>query len=85
MRLAKLVAIQHAHPDLYELLRLRPGYLRDLERLLSRPGRRRDDRESGAAEQAPPLPEALAAVRGARGAAAAALPAGREPTPASTA
>jgi formylglycine-generating enzyme required for sulfatase activity len=30
-RLAKLVAIQHAHPDLYELLRLRPGYLRDLE------------------------------------------------------
>ncbi len=31
VRLAKMVAIQHAHPDLYNLLRLRPGYLRDLE------------------------------------------------------
>jgi len=31
VRLAKMVIIQHAHPDLYELLCLRPGYLSDLE------------------------------------------------------
>ena len=32
VRLAKVVAIQHAHPDLYDLLqRVRPSYLHDLE------------------------------------------------------
>jgi len=31
LRLAKVVVIQHSHPDLYDLLRLTPRYLRDLE------------------------------------------------------
>ncbi|MBN1993583.1 MAG: SUMF1/EgtB/PvdO family nonheme iron enzyme [Anaerolineae bacterium] len=31
VRLAKLVVIQHSHPDLYDLLKLSPRYLRDLE------------------------------------------------------
>jgi len=31
IRLAKLVVIQHSHPDLYELLKLVPRYLADLE------------------------------------------------------
>jgi formylglycine-generating enzyme required for sulfatase activity len=31
VRLAKVVVIQHSHPDLYELLKLTPRYLRDLE------------------------------------------------------
>ena len=54
VRLAKLVAIQHAHPDLYALLRLRPGYLRDLEAYF------RVQAEAGEREpQAARLPEAL--------------------------
>ncbi len=32
LRLAKVVVIQHSHPDLYDLIRLTPRYLRDLER-----------------------------------------------------
>ena len=31
VRLAKIMAIQHAHPEFYALLRIRPGYLRELE------------------------------------------------------
>ncbi|MBI1878976.1 MAG: SUMF1/EgtB/PvdO family nonheme iron enzyme [Chloroflexi bacterium] len=31
VRLAKVVVIQHSHPDLYDLLKLTPRYLRDLE------------------------------------------------------
>ncbi len=31
VRLAKVVVIQHSYPDLYELLKLTPRYLRDLE------------------------------------------------------
>ncbi len=31
VRLAKVVVIQHSHPDLYDLLKLAPRYLRDLE------------------------------------------------------
>lgn len=57
VRLAKIVAIQHAHPDLYNLLRLRPGYLRDLEAHFRAQG------EGGPAgerrDELPPLPEAL--------------------------
>lgn len=57
VRLAKVVAIQHAHPDLYNLLRLRPGYLRDLEAHVRAQG------EGGPAgerkDELPPLPEAL--------------------------
>jgi formylglycine-generating enzyme required for sulfatase activity len=57
VRLAKLVAIQHAHPDLYNLLRLRPGYLRDLEayfRAQAAVGPR-----EGIESELPRLPEAL--------------------------
>ena len=58
VRLAKVVAIQHAHPDLYGLLRLRPGYMRDLEgffRAQEAAGRR-----EGAGGEGVGLPEALA-------------------------
>jgi len=34
VRLAKIVAIYHSHPELYELLRLNPALLRDLEAYL---------------------------------------------------
>jgi formylglycine-generating enzyme required for sulfatase activity len=57
VRLAKFVAIQHAHPDLYALLRLRPGYLRELEAFFRAgdEGGRRGMGEEGL----PRLPEAL--------------------------
>lgn len=55
VRLAKLVAVQHAHPELYELLRLRPGYLRDLETFFrAGPEGGRMGEEGG-----PRLPEAM--------------------------
>lgn len=42
VRLAKVVVIQHSHPDLYDLLKLTPRYLRDLESYyLERPVERR--------------------------------------------
>jgi formylglycine-generating enzyme required for sulfatase activity len=57
VRLAKVVAIQHAHPDLYDLLRLRPGYLAELEAFF-RAGE--EGRRMGEGEEAGPrLPEAL--------------------------
>jgi len=62
VRLAKMVATQHAHPDLYALLRLRPGYLRDLEaffRAADEAGRR-----GAGEEQLPRLPEALGPFQG---------------------
>ena len=58
VRLAKIVAIQHAHPKLFNLLRLRPGYLPELERYCraQRTGARRAaDTETALS----PLPEAL--------------------------
>jgi formylglycine-generating enzyme required for sulfatase activity len=61
-RLAKLVAIQHAHPDLYALLRLRPGYLPELEAFF-RAGRGMG-RGEAAEDQLPRLPEALGPFRG---------------------
>jgi len=61
VRLAKLVAIQHAHPDLYALLRLRPGYLRDLETFFRAQQAAGGRVEAGA--ELPPLPEALAAFQ----------------------
>lgn len=59
VRLAKMVAIQHAHPDLYILLRRRrESYLSDLERHF------RADRDGGrlgeGREEMPKLPDALA-------------------------
>jgi len=62
VRLAKVVAIQHAHPDLYALLRLRPGYLRDLETFF-RAGE--EAGRMGAGEEGlPRLPEALEPFQG---------------------
>jgi formylglycine-generating enzyme required for sulfatase activity len=60
LRLAKFVAIQHAHPELYDLLRVRPGYLPELEAFF----RREAGRERGAEGEAPRLPEALEPFRG---------------------
>jgi len=57
VRLAKVVAIQHAHPDLYDLLRLRPGYLLDLEAFFR--AQDRAERRPGAEAEPPRLPEAL--------------------------
>jgi hypothetical protein len=57
VRLAKFVAIQHAHPDLYALLRLRPRYLRELEAFF-RAGDEAGRRGVGE-EGLPRLPEAL--------------------------
>jgi hypothetical protein len=57
VRLAKMVAIQLAHPDLYELLCLRPGYLRDLEAFFRAQEVSGRGREAGA--ELPRLPEAL--------------------------
>jgi formylglycine-generating enzyme required for sulfatase activity len=62
VRLAKLVAIQHAHPDLYQLLRLRPGYLPELESFF-RAGRGAERREMAEGEL-PRLPEALQPFQG---------------------
>ena len=62
VRLAKMVAIQHAHPDLYELLRVRPGYLRELEAYFRA---RRDERGREALEaKEDRLPEALKPFQG---------------------
>ncbi|MBN1137800.1 MAG: SUMF1/EgtB/PvdO family nonheme iron enzyme [Anaerolineae bacterium] len=65
VRLAKLVAIQHAHPRLYELLRLRPGYLRDLE-IFFRAGAEEGAGRGERADQGerPALPEALQPFQG---------------------
>ncbi len=54
VRLAKIMAIQHAHPDFYALLRIRPGYLRELEAYFWAAGG-----EGGDGETPLELPEAL--------------------------
>jgi formylglycine-generating enzyme required for sulfatase activity len=56
VRLAKLVAIQHAHPEFYDLLRLSPRYLPELARHLRRA---RDPRAPEEEAAGPALPEAL--------------------------
>ncbi len=58
VRLAKVVVIQHAHPDLYRLLRLRPGYLRDLE-VFFRAQKEVVGRREGVEGELPRLAEAL--------------------------
>jgi formylglycine-generating enzyme required for sulfatase activity len=57
LRLAKLVAIQHAHADLYQLLRLQPRYLPQLEAFY------RAERDGGGQERLA-LPEALQRFQG---------------------
>ena len=54
VRLAKVVVIQHSHPDLYEVLREQPGLLAELERYFqetSRVGERAIPTEEGAEER----------------------------------
>ncbi len=65
VRLAKIVAIQHAHRELYDLVKLTPGYLSDLDAYFRDPDayfhaskREREDGEEAAAPAT--LPEALA-------------------------
>jgi formylglycine-generating enzyme required for sulfatase activity len=58
VRLAKIVAIQHAHRDLYDLVKLTPGYLSDLDAHFRESKRGGRLGEEGAAR--PALPEALA-------------------------
>ncbi|MGC9357970.1 MAG: P-loop NTPase fold protein, partial [Anaerolineae bacterium] len=57
VRLAKMVAIQHAHPAFYQLLRLRPGYLSELEHHIR--ATQGETRAAVEAETLPQLPEAL--------------------------
>jgi len=61
LRLAKVVVIQHSHADLYELLRLTPRYLADLEIYYQRRRKADEARQHGdpAAAEPPPLPPAL--------------------------
>jgi len=64
VRLAKIMAIQHAHPDFYNLLRVRPGYLRELEAhfwVQAGEGRGAEGRDG---EAPPDLPEALQTFSG---------------------
>jgi len=58
VRLAKIVAIQHTHRDLYDLVKLTPGYLSDLDNHFRESKRGERLGEEGAAR--PALPEALA-------------------------
>jgi formylglycine-generating enzyme required for sulfatase activity len=64
VRLAKIVAIQHGHPDLYALLCLRPGYLPELERYFRAPEMGTPDGKERLAGEQPALPEALQAFGG---------------------
>jgi formylglycine-generating enzyme required for sulfatase activity len=57
VRLAKVVAIQHAYPELYALLRQDPRYLRDLEAFFRTQAGA--ERRAGAEGEQPRLPEAL--------------------------
>jgi formylglycine-generating enzyme required for sulfatase activity len=58
VRLAKIVAIQHAYPDFYALLRLRPGYLPELEGYF-RTVQRGERPTTDGSQELPQLPEAL--------------------------
>ncbi len=58
VRLAKIVAIQHTHRDLYDLVKLTTGYLSDLDNHFRESKRGERLGEEGAAR--PALPEALA-------------------------
>lgn len=58
VRLAKIVAIQHTHRDLYDLVKLTPGYLSDLDNHFRESKRGERPGEESAAR--PALPEALA-------------------------
>jgi formylglycine-generating enzyme required for sulfatase activity len=63
VRLAKMVAIQNAHRDLYDLLRLRStGYLRDLEAFFR--AQASGERKEGAEVKQPTLPDALQPFQG---------------------
>ena len=60
VRLAKVVAIQHIHPELYEVLKITPRLLRDLERYhrdAAASGRGVEGREGGRPVEAPPALE----------------------------
>jgi formylglycine-generating enzyme required for sulfatase activity len=50
VRLAKVVAVQHSYPDLYELLKLTPRYLRELESYYRQRG------EAGRVDEAQAIP-----------------------------
>jgi formylglycine-generating enzyme required for sulfatase activity len=58
VRLAKIVAIQHAYPELYGLVKLTPGYLSDLDAHFRES--KRDSRPGEEGATLPALPEALA-------------------------
>ncbi len=81
VRLAKVVVIQHSHPDLYDLLKLTPRYLRDLESYyLEQPAERGPDLEAKAAASGAPKGEAEAEEKGeAEPTVRASLPAPLEP------
>ena len=62
VRLAKIVAIQHAHPRLYDQLRVRSGHLAELEAFYL--AQRKVGRREGVEVELPRLPEALEPFRG---------------------
>ena len=72
VRLAKVVVIQHSHPDLYQLLREVPRYLRELEayfraeeeRTMERATRIMEAEAEGAEREAPAVPPPLAPFTG---------------------